>query len=169
MPATLILPQSRSRALAFDNVRSVFVFPQADLDWVRQELARVAREEPDGRWLVDAADGSGSAALYIELESTTDDVAPLFCDWEPAAVERLRAALGRVPEWSVTADVSGRIPGGEEVRAFVLALLAKGGVAIDDYSDHPWTAAEIAENRTRDGLRFFDYRTSFEQSREAES
>jgi hypothetical protein len=80
-------------------------------------------------------------------------------------VERLRAALGHVPEWTVSCDISGRIPGDTEIRAFVLELLAEGGVAQDDYGDHCWTAAEIAEDRVVDGLRFFDYRASFERSR----
>lgn len=142
------------------------MFPEADLDWVRRQLARLAREEQEGEWLVDTADASGSVALYVSIESTTDDLAPLYCDWEPAAVEGLRTALGQVPEWSVAADISGRIPGDVEVRALVLALLAEGGVALDDYSDHCWTASDIAENRTRDGLRFFDY-TGFERTHEA--
>jgi hypothetical protein len=51
------------------------------------------------------------------------------------------------------------------VRSFVLELLADGGVALDDYSDHCWTATQIAEDRRVDGLKFFDYRTSFEHSR----
>jgi hypothetical protein len=96
--------------------------------------------------------------MHVRFESTTDERAPLYCDWEPAAVERLRAARGRVPSWSVTADISGRISGDAEVRALVLALLAEDGVALDDYSDHCWSASQIAENLTRDGLRFFDYR-----------
>jgi hypothetical protein len=61
--------------------------------------------------------------------------------------------------------VSGRVPGDAEVRTFVLALLAKGGVAVDDYSSHCWTASEIAEGCKFNGLGFFDYRTSFERSR----
>jgi hypothetical protein len=37
------------------------------------------------------------------------------------------------------------------------------GVALDDYSEHCWTATEIAQDLQHDGLRFFDYRTSFER------
>jgi hypothetical protein len=40
-------------------------------------------------------------------------------------------------------------------------LLAEG-VAVDDYSDHCWTATEIAEDRRVGGQKSFDYRTSFE-------
>ena len=62
-----------------------------------------------------------------------------------AEIDRtLQAAMGELPWWSVTGDVTGRIDGGPQVRAFVLALLADGGVAMDDDSDHCWTAEEIA-------------------------
>ena len=150
-------------SLSLRTVRSVFVFPEADLDWVRAQLRRVARQESNEEWVVDSTDGS--PVIYVQVERTTDDRAPLYCDWEPDAVEGLRLALGRIPEWCITGDVSGRVPGDAEVRTFVLALLTKGGVAVDDHSSHCWTASEIAEGRESDGLRFFDYRTSFQRSR----
>lgn len=106
-------------------MRSVFVFPTGDLERVQRLLTRLAREESDGRWSIDAARPSDSPAISVWIETTADDVAPLYCDWEPDQVERLRA----------------------------------------DYNDHCWTAAEIADDRVVDGLRFFDYRTSYEQSR----
>jgi hypothetical protein len=146
-------------------MRSVFVFPRADLERVKRELTRLARVERDGKWLIDAADPADSPAIYVCIETTADDLAPLYRDWEPSAVEALRAALGDVPAWSVSCDISGRVPGDVEIRALVLELLAEGGVALDDFSDHCWTAAEIAEDRVVDGLRFFDYRTSFERDR----
>jgi hypothetical protein len=100
-------------------------------------------------------------AIYARIASTAAERAPLYCDWEPSAMERLTAALGRLPDWSVVGDISGRIGAEDEVRAFVLELLGDGGVALDDYSDHCWTASEIDEDRTAEGLRFFDYRAGF--------
>ncbi|MDQ4124211.1 MAG: hypothetical protein M3134_01240 [Actinomycetota bacterium] len=148
-------------------MRTVFVFPETDLASVRQRITDLARQGQDDRWVVDVGGAPEDApALYVSIDATADDVAPLFSDWEPSAVEHLTASLGHRPDWAVVCDVSGRIPGDEEIRAFVLELLAEGGVAMDDYSDHCWTAAEIAEDRAADGLRFFDYRTSFERSRE---
>ena len=72
--------------------------------------------------------------------------------------EALETTLGSVPDVSVSADVAGRHQGGAEVRAFVEAMLVRfGGVAMDDYTSHAWTLAEIqAGARVEDHL-FFDY------------
>jgi hypothetical protein len=147
-------------------MRNVFVFPRADLQRTTEQLRRVAREEHDGEWFIAAANGSDPTAIYVRIDSVRDDAAPLYCDWDPFAMNTLKAALGNLPGWSVTCDISGRSPGDAEIRALVLELLAEGGVAVDDYSDHPWTAAEIAEDREVDGLRFFDYRASLTRSRD---
>ncbi|MGY1455924.1 hypothetical protein [Streptomyces sp. SS8] len=37
-------------------------------------------------------------------------------------------------------------------------LLGHGGVAVDDYTPHPWTLPEIISGAVIDGLRFFDFR-----------
>jgi len=39
------------------------------------------------------------------------------------------------------------------------ACYKKGGVAVDDYSDHCWTLHEIESALQVDGLGFFDFRT----------
>ena len=119
-------------------MRSVFVFPRADQEEVRGRLSRL--ETPD---------------ISVSVVPSAEDPAPLYRDWEPSAIGSLEAALGQLPPWCVVCDVSGRIPGHEEVRRIVLELLADGGVAVDDYSEHCWTAAEIAGDATVDGLRFF--------------
>ncbi len=150
-------------------MRTVFVFPNADLNWVKQRLTAMAREDHGREWFIGAATEPSLTALYVRIDRTSDEAAPLYCDWEPAAMEAVRVALGRLPEWSVVADISGRIPGDEEVWAFVLELLANGGVAVDDYSHHCWTRAEVAENSVVNGLTFFDHRTSLHRGREAGS
>ena len=151
-------------------MRSVFVFPVTDLEAVRQRIIDLARPGQEDPWVIDVAGApKASPAIYVHVDSTADEFAPLYCDWEPSDVELLKAAVGHRPDWAVVCDVSGRIPGDDEIRAFVLELLADGGVAVDDYSDHCWTAAEIAADHVVDGLRFFDYRTSYERSRESEA
>jgi hypothetical protein len=145
-------------------VRSVFVFPLAELDDVRRRLTRLAREEHDNDWTIGAVD-STDPAPYVLIDSTYDKSAPLYCDWDSSEMQSLEAALGQLPTWSVVCDVSGRISGDLEIRSLVLELLADGGVALDDYSEHCWTATEIAQDLQHDGLRFFDYPTSFERDR----
>jgi hypothetical protein len=119
----------------------------------------VGHAQPDGTWIVGSDDAS--PAIYAYIATTTDKSAPLYCDWESSATDALTAALGRLPTWCVVADISGRIPADAEVRAFVLPLLAGGGVVQDDYSDHCWTAAEITADARVDGLSFFDHRESY--------
>jgi hypothetical protein len=142
------------------------VFPLADLQHVRKRIAELASDSQHDPWVIDAADPSDSPAIYVSIATTTDELAGLYRDWEPSDVEALRAALGHLPEWCVSCDVSGRIPGDAEIRSLVLDLLADGGVAVDDYSDHCWTRAEIVEDRAVDGLRFFDYRADYERTRD---
>ena len=119
-------------------MRSVFVLPRAEQEAVRDRLSRL--ETPD---------------ISVSIIPSPDDPTPLYGDWEPSDVAALEAALGQLPPWCGVCDVSGRIPGHVEVRRIVLELLADGGVAVDDYSEHCWTAAEIAGDATVDGLRFF--------------
>ncbi|MGC4805436.1 hypothetical protein [Micromonospora sp. DT233] len=135
-------------------MRSVFVFPALELAAV---VALLDRLSPGQRhpWLLDGC-------LYGELTSEDDG---LYLDWEPAAVLGLSRACRRRPGWALRVDVSGRVDGTAEVRRLTLALLAQGGIAMDDYSDHPWTAAEIADDVAVDGLRFFDFRAYHERTR----
>lgn len=72
-------------------------------------------------------------------------------------VVTLERAVGAVPSWAVIADVSGRVPGDTEVRSLLRAVLAEGGVAVDDYSSHPWTLDEVEAGwLLAEGRRFFD-------------
>jgi hypothetical protein len=161
-----IASASKQHPLTLVAVRSVFVFPSADLEHVEHRVTQLAsggRGRLDEPWVISTAEAT--PALYVSLQSVADDRAPLFGDWDTSAVEELEATLGHRPEWAVACDVSGRIPGDDEIRALVVELLADGGVAVDDYSDHCWTAEEIADGRRVDGLAFFDYRTDFKTTR----
>jgi len=46
-----------------------------------------------------------------------------------------------------------------EVLQLVTLLLERGGVAVDDYSDHLWTREQIESGAVITGLHFFDFRT----------
>lgn len=78
----------------------------------------------------------------------------------------LESVVGHRPTWAVQVDISGRIDGTAEVHQLVALLLERGGVAIDDYSCHPWTLQEIESGAVIDGLRFFDFRAYHELHRE---
>ncbi|MGC4894497.1 hypothetical protein [Micromonospora sp. DT31] len=136
-------------------MRTVFVFPDMTQAAVVELLDRMSPGQ-DAPWLVDGC-------LYAELTGGDE----LYSDWEPEAVRDLTRACGRLPYWAVQVDVSGRVDGTAEVRRLISALLVDGGVAIDDYSDHPWTAADIADEVVADGLRFFDFRAHHERTRSA--
>ncbi|SHJ35420.1 hypothetical protein SAMN05421803_105217 [Nocardiopsis flavescens] len=131
-------------------MRTVFVFPAAGLD---ETVGTLDRHLPGRRlpWVMEGC-------LYIELEVEGTD--HLFTDWEPGAVAALDAALGYHPSWGLQVDVSGRVDGTAEVHRMAALLLRGGGVAVDDYSDHPWTPREIADGAVVGGLRFFDFRAN---------
>jgi hypothetical protein len=144
-------------------MRTVFVFPRAGIDRTRARITRLASPTQHDPWVIDTADDpKDNPAIYVDIYTTAHG-APLYCDWEPREMAALEAAMGNLPWWSVTGDVTGRIDGGPQVRALVLALLADGGVATDEYSDHCWTAQEIHDNVRVDGLTFFDHQTSYER------
>jgi hypothetical protein len=57
---------------------------------------------------------------------------------------------------SVAADVSGRHDGTAEVTDLVLELLSRfRGVALDDFSDHPFTRSAIEQRTVVEGRRIF--------------
>jgi hypothetical protein len=150
-------------------MRSVFIFPDSDLgttvkrldelsprhhDASLEDMVHRPQESAPYRWVIDGA-------LYADLVEDQD----LFFDgWEPEDVEAVQHALGHRPPFSIQIDVSGRIDGTAEVRRLTLALLGGGGVALDDYSNHAWTASEIAADVVVDGLRFFDFGADYERS-----
>jgi len=68
-------------------------------------------------------------------------------EFESEELAELSRALGREPETSVVAEVSGRHAGDEPVRHFVTVLLAKfAGLAQDDFTGHYWTSEEVASS-----------------------
>jgi hypothetical protein len=73
-------------------------------------------------------------------------------------------SLGRVPDVSLLAEVSGRHAGDAEVRTFVKFLLGHfRGVACDEYSVYCWTLADIETDARFDGHPFFDYNGWYEE------
>ncbi|MEV0040408.1 hypothetical protein [Streptomyces sp. NPDC050804] len=136
-------------------MRSVFVFPAGERG---ETVASLDRHLPQQRdpWTL-------GGNLYIEIDD--EQTGYLFSDWDPDDVVVLEAALGHHPTWAVQIDISGRIDGTAEVRQLVALLLEHGGVAIDDYSAHPWTLQEIESGVVNAGLRFFDFRAYHELNR----
>lgn len=104
--------------------------------------------EPD-RWI---AEKKGDPVLYIGLYYDLDAEAEVE-DWLS-----LLEYFGGEPAVSVSADVSGRHEGAEEVRSFVCGLLqAFSGVAEDEYTHYLWSREEIERGAVVDGHPFFDY------------
>lgn len=110
-------------------------------------------------WVMDGA-------LYVNVVDERDGL--LFSDWEGEHVQAVQEAMGHRPAWAVQVDISGRINGTAEVRRLAVHLLARGGVATDDYSDRCWTCQEIADGTVVDGMRFFDFNAYRERTRGAE-
>lgn len=116
---------------------------------VRAALSAFARQQTPEQWLYPPA--AREPSLYIEF--FTD-----FSAYETKDFAALEQALGRQPDLSVIADVSGRVPGLTEVREFVECLLARfRGVAYDEFSPHLWTLPEIRSGAKVNGHHFFDY------------
>lgn len=136
-------------------MRSVFFFPAGER---AATVAALDRHLPAQRYPWYLEDG-----LYIDIDD--EQTGCLFSDWEPEEVALLDAAVGHHPAWAVQIDISGRIDGTAEVHRMAALLLAQGGVAFDDYTEHPWTLQEIESGATVDGLRFFDFRGHHERSR----
>src|ERR1700689_4123236 len=91
-------------------------------------------------WICDV---NGDGCLYINV----------YCGWVGFAAEKaatLLKELGCDLLVSVSADVSGRHPGDEQVRDFAYGLLSEfGGLAEDDWTDGWWTLDEIMSERSR--------------------
>jgi hypothetical protein len=102
----------------------------------------------------------GDACLYIDVYRH------LAIEFEPERVAALHSALGCAPSVSVSADVSGRHAGDEQVGDFVFKLLsAFEGLAGDEYTEGFWTLDDIKSDRRKpstlkgrpDGHTFFDH------------
>jgi hypothetical protein len=73
-------------------------------------------------------------------------------------VAELAFNVSRAPV-TVSAHVSGRHPGDDEVHQFVRSLLTRfRGAAQDEYTGHMWSLEEIVSGHRVEGHRFFDYR-----------
>lgn len=95
--------------------------------------------------------GAESKTVYLRFLEEAD------LEPELESQASLMSSLGRMPEVSVMADISGRIPGDAEVRHVVAFLLRHfRGVACDDYTTHCWTLDEIEAGLHMQGHRFFD-------------
>jgi hypothetical protein len=127
-------------------MRSVwFYLADTTAEQVGKALSDFAPQANPKQWLYPNVE---NPVLYIELS----DLSALKDD-ELLALER---ALGKLPEVTVLADVSGRVPGVIEVQAFVYAILPRfRGVATDDYTSHLWTFEEIQAGERFEGHTFF--------------
>lgn len=136
-------------------MRTVFVFPAQTLAVTTELLSQMMPGE-DRYW----TDGN----LFVDLDDEQNG--NLFTDWEPDDVRLVDTALGYHPTWALQVNISGRIDGTSEIRAFAAQVLNHGGIAVDDYTTHCWTLQEIESNLTVDGLAFFDFRTHYELNRQ---
>ena len=127
-----------------ERVRSVFLFPAADRARVQALLADLAGDQTaEDEWQVD-----GSCWMYL-----VDP--PYWGDWEDDQLDILDSTFGRRPKLMIHVDISGRIPGHQQVKVICRTLLVDGGVASDDYSDDCWSLSDILTS-TKDRRRFFD-------------
>jgi hypothetical protein len=129
-------------------VRTVFAFPALS----RERTIEVLTEhlpERSNPWVM-------NGALYIDIEDERNGT--LYVDWEADELAVLDAAVGHRPSWAVQIDISGRVEGTADVRQLLKLLLASGGVAFDDYTDHAWSLPEIIDGSTFNGLCFFDFK-----------
>lgn len=77
---------------------------------------------------------------------------------EPEEWADIVRRFGGEPAVGVIADVSGRHPGDAQVTAFVAGLLAGfSGAAMDEYTTHLWSLAELRAGRRVQAHPFFDY------------
>lgn len=124
-------------------MRSVVLFPRCGVAEVAELLAGLGtRNGGPNEWLVEDC-------LYVRLVDP-----PYWGDWESDDLLALEVCFGERPETMIEVDVSGRVPGYEEVYRLCAAVLDAGGVASDDYSDC-WTLEEI-QGSARDGRKFFE-------------
>lgn len=122
---------------------------------IAESLSRTYTKQKGPPWICDAG---GDACLYINIHRVS-------IEFEPEKLASLRKELGGDLRVSVSADVSGRHPGDEQVRDFVYRLLSEfGGLAEDDWTDGWWTLDDVMSERKRTSTlsgechTFFDHR-----------
>ena len=138
-------------------MRSVFVFLRDTTEAAVTAYLDAAYPEQRGPWVMRQRE---DAYLYIDIyrdgprEFESDewaDIARRFRE-EPAVV--------------VIADVSGRHPGDEQTVAFVAGLLTQfAGSAMDEYTPHLWSLAQLRSGYRVGGHLFFDYNGWFAERR----
>lgn len=136
-------------------VRTVFAFPAAS----REETAGLLTEHLPRQshpWVL-------NGALYVDIDDEVTGT--LYRDWAPDELAALESAVGRRPGWAVQIDISGRVDGTPEVHQLLGLLLARGGVAFDDYTVHAWSLPETMTGSTVGGLRFFDFKAYHDERR----
>lgn len=95
---------------------------------------------------------NSDACLYIDFDHY------IKFEYEPHEWSALVQSLGCEPQVVVTANVSGRHAGDEQVRHFIETMLtAFEGVANDSFTSYYWSRDEVLNGRTVQGHRFFDY------------
>ena len=103
---------------------------------------------------------NGDACLYIDFNPYSKNEHEAD-DWS-----ELVHGLGCEPQVVVTANVSGRHPGDEQVRQFIKTMLtAFEGVAHDEYTAHCWSRDEVLSNHKIQGHHFFDYQGWFDEEK----
>jgi hypothetical protein len=142
-------------------MRSVWFYLNADVDTVANVLQRAGAtrvEDAVGRvwWNYPTED----ACIYLScsaFDGASEDAEEL-AEFR-AETKNARFTVG------VHCDVSGRVPGDDEVRTLARALLRQWeGYAFDDFTwPHAWSLDAIEQDARHDGLRFFDYDGAFER------
>lgn len=130
----------------------IIVFEDASREEVSQFLADTMVIRSEAEW---SFEDSIILSFYDDAEA----------EFESEALAALRDRLVGAPIVSVIADVSGKIPGDAEVRRLCRILLSRfRGFALDDYTYHFWSLAEIEAEALREGHPFFDYDDWFTES-----
>ncbi len=126
-------------------MRSVTVYPTLDQAKTVAVLDELSSQPPKPYYV--------HGCLYVDV---VDDNAELllFLGWEQEEIEAVERVVGHRPAWCVLMDLPWIVEAPDAARRLTLTLLQGGGAARDDYSSHPWTAAEIGENRRVEGRRF---------------
>ncbi|WP_164929082.1 hypothetical protein [Gloeobacter violaceus] len=117
---------------------------------VRTQLSEIAEYTSGDEWRYPHR--SSAPVLYIQFYDDYER------EVEPGEMNSLASELDQMPSVSIIAHVSGRVPGGAEVRWFTESVLGTfRGLAQDEYSPHYWTVAEIRSQAIAHGHPFFDY------------
>jgi hypothetical protein len=129
-------------------VMSVFAFPSGGFEDAASVLDSLAGRSDLG----ESVEWVFEEVLWIYPRSETGE---LWLDWTSEAMDQLESNIGPLPAWGLQIDISSRVDGHREVLTVLNVLLERGGHAVDDYSDHPWTLDEINTDAARHDARTF--------------